>query len=67
MIIFYEWLKEQGHYIMRKIIVIDRNAGEDLERMPEIPVKPGLPRLKAAMDKTHAKKANILKKWGRKL
>lgn len=63
----YEWIKEQGHYIMRKIILIDRNAGEDLERLPEIPVKPGLPRLKEATDKAHAKKENILKKWGRKL
>ena len=61
--VVYEWLKEQGHFIMRKIILIDRNAGEDLERLPEIPtLKPGLPRLKEATDKAHAKKESILKK-----
>lgn len=66
--VVYEWIKEQGHYIMRKIILIDRNAGEDLERLPEIPtLKPGLPRIKAAADKAHAKKENIFKKWKRKL
>ena len=48
---------------MRKIITIDRDAGEDLERLPEIPtLKPGLPRFKEATDKAHARKENIFKR-----
>ena len=63
--IVYEWLKEQGHYIMRKII-IDRNAGEDLERLPEIPIaKPGISRLKAAMDAAEERRKKIINRWKR--
>lgn len=68
MCVVFEWLKERGHWIMRKIIIIDRNAGEDLERLPEIPtLKPGLPQLKEAVNKAHARKQNIFKRWKRKL
>lgn len=56
----YEWLKDQGHYIMRKIILIDRNSGEDLERMPEIPVsKSPIARLKKKEDEAESRRKNL--------
>jgi hypothetical protein len=67
----YEWFKEGGRSIMRKIITIDRDAREDLERRPGMQETPthsaAVEKLKQAINEAAARKRRIMSKWQRKL
>ena len=58
----YEWLKVQGHYIMRKTMV------EDINKKAEIPECDSVvKRLKEASDKAHQKRKGIMRKWDKNI
>ena len=58
--VFYEW----GRNFLRRIELITQ---EDTAKKPEIPQGSSIVRrLKAASDRAHEKRKNILNKWGKR-